>query len=160
MTAAAFRILLGLTLIVVWSAGPTFAVTLAFDENGNSSVGPGALALDPGPGGAAAALTYQLPFSVVPGDVFFGNEPGLVLGGDVVRFNSPVGAAGSTLVFYSDNIPIADSSGDTSAPPGVFYPNQVTIQEIGLEGTNSATYWSVTAASCPSRRAWSSLVSG
>jgi hypothetical protein len=81
-----------------------------------------------------------LSFSVVPGDVFFGNEAGLAFGGDVVRFNSAAGAVGSTLVFYSDNVPIADSLADTSAPPGALYPNQATIQEIGLEGTNSATY--------------------
>jgi len=113
------------------------AAIIAVDENGNGvgTVGPGALAPDPGPGGLASVLTYQLPFTTTAGDV-------LVIGGvddngailDVVRFN------GSTLVFYSDNIGGVDALADTLAPPGAFYANQVRALEVGPEGANGFTY--------------------
>jgi hypothetical protein len=60
---------------------------------------------------------------------------GLLVVFDYIRFNG-----NGTLDFYSDNVPTADSLGDTPSPPLAFYPNLVTISEVGLEGNNSATY--------------------
>lgn len=121
-------------------AGPIIGIDengTGFVQNGNSvqllsfSVKP-----DPGPGGAAATLTYNLPFAGTQGDVAFGAEPGVVFGGDIVRFNG-----NGTVIFYSDNIPSADSLADTSGPPGALYSNFFTTgPEIGPEGNNFVTY--------------------
>jgi hypothetical protein len=97
----------------------------------------GFLAPDPGPGGLASTLTFDLsslePF--VGGDVFL-LEPVTQFFLDVIRFN----AQQRTLVFYSDNIPGADAPADTPGPPGAFYNNQVRISEVGPEGANGAIY--------------------
>jgi hypothetical protein len=113
------------------------AALIAIDENGNSigTLGPGFIAPDPGPGGLGAVLTYRLPFIGVQGDVTFGFEPGIVFGGDVIRFNG-----NGTVIFYSDNVDGFDSLADTPAPPGALYPNLVAIQEVGIEGSNVAFY--------------------
>src|SRR6266849_2537228 len=90
-----FRILLGLTLVVVLAAGPAFADVIAFDENGHSSFGAiGVLGPDPS-GGLPLALTYTLPFgfSGLGGDVLFttlksvdgGSDEGI--NSDLVRFH-------------------------------------------------------------------------
>jgi hypothetical protein len=135
-----FRMLTGISLALVCSAGPSFAVTLAVDENGQSSFGAiGTLREDPGPGGLPAVLTYTLPFSVVAGDVLLSGESDGNQIFDVVRFNSVPGGP-STLVFYSDNVPTADSLGDTPSPPAAFYTNTATALEVGTEAANSATY--------------------
>jgi PEP-CTERM motif len=135
-----FRMLTGISLALVCSAGPSFAVTLAVDENGQSSFGAiGTLREDPGPGGLPAVLTYTLPFSVVAGDVLLSGESDGNQIFDVVRFNSVPGGP-STLVFYSDNVPPADSLGDTPSPPAAFYTNTATALEVGTEAANSATY--------------------
>jgi hypothetical protein len=104
---------------------------------------PGVLAPDPGPGGLPAVLTYNLlgPPSLVAGDVLM-TDAGVLL--DVVRFN-PAGTGGNpaypaSLLFYSDNVPVPDSLGDTPGPPGVFYANQVVIPEVGTEANNGAIY--------------------
>jgi hypothetical protein len=131
-----------LSLVAAWLpllvAGTAFAQgpVISFDEFGNGAFGPGFLAPDPGPGGLNPVLTYNLPFAGVPGDVFLhdANEPGNPFL-DVLRFNG-----NGTLVFYSDNIDGADAPGDTPAPPGAFYPNQVHIPEVGPEGNNGAIY--------------------
>jgi hypothetical protein len=122
--------------------------TLDFSAPGCSgSVSPlvGVLKADPGPGGLASVLTYDLggPPSLVAGDVLMQDG----VGGptlDVVRFN-PKGTGGNpdynaSLVFYSDNIDGSDSLGDTSSPPGSFYTNTLTIPEVGPEGNNGAIY--------------------
>jgi len=134
------------TALAVLTVIPGFAGTITVDENGHSLV-TGisgitflgfALAPDAGPGGAASALTYILPFTTVIGDVTFvsASDPGILFGGDVVRFN------GQTLVFYSDTVPgdVADSLADISAPPGSLYTNVATVTETGPEGNNRAFY--------------------
>lgn len=132
--------------LAVLTVIPGFAATIAVDEDGHSLVSaiPGitslgfALAPDPGPGGAARTLTYILPFTTVIGDVIFvsASDPGILFGGDVVRFN------GQTLVFYSDTVPgdLPESLADTPGPPGSLYTNVATAIETGPEGNNRALY--------------------
>ncbi len=126
-------ILLGLFFCSTAYAGPLIAI----DEFGNGigTLGPGFIAPDPGPGGLSAVLTYRLPFLGVPGDVTFGVEPGINFGGDVIRFNGS-----GTVIFYSDNVDGFDAPADTPAPPGALYANVVTVQEVGPEGFNAASY--------------------
>jgi hypothetical protein len=96
----------------------------------------GFLAPDPGPGGRSSALTFDLlgPPSLVSGDVLLNDAGFGIL--DVIRFNAATG----TLVFYSDDIDGVDDLADTSGPPGLFYANTVTLDEIGPEGSNGVTY--------------------
>ena len=120
------------TLLAAWVAIPAFAgpITISIDENGNGR--PQSIGTDPGPGGLTGVLIYTLPFPGVQGDVLL-TDSGVVL--DLLRFNG-----NGTVIFYSDNINGIDSIGDTLAPPGSRYPNNVTIAEVGLEGNNGATY--------------------
>jgi hypothetical protein len=114
-------------------------------ENPAVFVMPFALAPDPGPGGLASVLTYDLlgPPSLVAGDVLLQDG----IGGpifDVIRFN-PAGTGGNpsyhaSVLFYSDNTDPVSSLGDTPGPPGAFYTNIVTILEVGPEGNNGAFY--------------------
>jgi hypothetical protein len=116
-------------------------IQITVDENGNGTINgfapPSALVFslqdDPGPGGLANVLTYDLdnPPGLVAGDVLFQEAGGLIL--DVVRFNdTEVGAGGGvgTLVFYSDNLDGFDSLADTASPPGALYSNVITVSEI------------------------------
>ncbi len=106
---------------------------------------PGVLAPDPGPGGLASVLTYDMlgPPSLVAGDVLLLEA----IGGpflDVIRFN-PAGTGGNptyhaSVLFYSDNIDGADSLGDTPSPPRAFYTNILTLLEVGGEGHNGVVY--------------------
>jgi hypothetical protein len=135
-------------------AQQAFSVSIVVDENGNgrltNTAGANialsfALQNDPGPGGLDNVLTYSLvsPPSLTAGDVLFSGEPGLAFGGDIVRFNPTERCVDGTigcLVFYSDNIPIADSLADTSGPPLDLYPNTTTVLEMGPEGNNFAIY--------------------
>jgi hypothetical protein len=130
----------GLVLGSLCFAANTHAALITVDENGNGTIGGGSLRPDPGPGGLPSVLTYNLPFAATQGDVALSSttEPGFVglpVVFDYIRFNG-----NGTLDFYSDNVPIADSLGDTPSPPLAFYPNLVTISEVGPEGNNSATY--------------------
>ena len=138
-------ILAGLLLVIGSTAHAQFSVTITVDENGNggftntigfSSPLPGALAPDPGPGGLAAALTYDLlnPPGLVAGDLML-LEPGSVNISDIIRYNSSNG----TLVFYSDILSGSDSLADTGFP-SASYANTLTLTEIGLEGNNGFTY--------------------
>lgn len=126
-------------------------VTISVDEHGNSlfdspilgtATSPGVLAADPGPGGLAAALTYNLlgPPSLVLGDVLL-IEPGSGNISDVLRFNPANSATGypASLVFYSDNSDGIDALADTGLPTN-FYTNLVRIPEVGPEGLNGAIY--------------------
>jgi len=136
------------------AAQQAFSVSIVVDENGNGRLTntaganvalPFALQNDPGPGGLANVLTYSLvnPPGLTAGDVLFSGEPGLVFGGDIVRFNPTERCVDGTigcLVFYSDNIPIADSLADTSGPPLALYPNTITVSEMGVEGNDFAVY--------------------
>jgi hypothetical protein len=115
------------------------AAVITVDENGNGigTIGGGSLKPDPGPGGLPSVLTYNLPFAATQGDVGLSSiEPGfgLVIF-DYIRFNG-----NGTLDVYSDNVPIADSLGDTPSPPLMFYTNLITISEVGPEGNNGAFY--------------------
>jgi hypothetical protein len=127
-------------------------ILLTVDENGhgtlNGFLGPQALPFalqnDPGPGGLANVLTYDMlnPPGLVAGDVLLQDGPGGPIL-DVVRFNpNEVGAGGGTgaLVFYSDNVDGFDSLADTPSPPGALYANNITILEVGPEGQNGAIY--------------------
>jgi len=107
------------------------ADVIAIDEHGNGfgTLGPGFLAPDPGPGGLPLVLTYLLPFAGVQGDVLI-TDPGAFLN-DLIRFNG-----NGTVIFYSDNVPVADAIADTASPPLAFYANTVTINEVGPEGAN------------------------
>ncbi len=104
----------------------------------------GVLARDPGPGGLASVLTYDLlgPPSLVAGDVLLQDGVGGPIL-DVVRFN-PRGTGGAgypaSLLFYSDNVDGFDSLGDTPGPPLAFYANRLTILEVGVEGGDGAFY--------------------
>jgi hypothetical protein len=126
----------------------TADILITVDENGNGSALingtttvplTSALLPDPGPGGLASVLTYNLTsalsVSVTAGDVLM-NEPGAGLG-DIVRFNTTAGVLpsslpSSTLLFYSATPP-GGSLADTPTPPGALYSNQITLTE-GLNG--------------------------
>jgi hypothetical protein len=112
------------------------ADVIAIDEHGNGvgTLGPGFLAPDPGPGGLPLVLTYLLPFAGVQGDVLL-FDPAIGTFLDVLRFNG-----NGTVLFYSDNIDGVDAIGDTVSPPGAFYANTITINEVGPEGANGAFY--------------------
>jgi PEP-CTERM motif len=116
-------------------AGPLITV----DENGTGigTIGTGTLKPDPGPGGLPSTLTYNLSFAATQGDIGLSSvEPGFgTIVFDFIRFNG-----NGTVVIYSDNVPIADSLGDTPSPPGSFYTNLITISEVGPEGDNGALY--------------------
>lgn len=97
---------------------------------------PGVLAPDPGPGGRASALTFNLlgPPSLVPGDL-------LLLDGDllsdVIRFN-PAGTAPlypASVVFYSALEAVGGALADVGFPTA-FYQNIVRM----AEGTLGAVY--------------------
>jgi hypothetical protein len=116
-------------------------IGVSVNENGvgvlNGFLGPQAMLFgfqnDPGPGGLSSVMTYDLfnPPGLVAGDVLLADD-GLVL--DVIRFNpnqTGVGGGTGTLVFYSDNLDGFDAKADTSAPPGSFYANTVTLPEVG-----------------------------
>jgi hypothetical protein len=122
-------------------------ILITVDEDGNGTIlsggvifpTRGVLMRDPGPGGLAAVLTYDLlgPPALVAGDVLLQDG----VGGpflDVVRFN-PRGTGGNpnypaSLLFYSDNLDGFDNLGDTTGPPTQLYPNVRIIPEVGLEG--------------------------
>ena len=163
-TTTARAALIGATLLLCGS-GSAFAgafiganglvngnIVTTVDENGNGTINgflglqplPFALQNDPGPGGLAGVLTYSLanPPGLVAGDVLLQDGPGGPIL-DVVRFNPNEVCAGGTLgclVFYSDNVDGFDSLGDTPSPPGAFYPNNITILEVGNEINNGAIY--------------------
>jgi hypothetical protein len=91
---------------------------------------PGVLAPDPGPGGLALALTYNLlgPPALVAGDVIVMDPGGLIIS-DIIRFN-PAGtgtpAYPASFVFYS--LLGGGALADTGLPTGR-YTNTVTIFE-------------------------------
>jgi hypothetical protein len=140
-----------LLLSMSWGTG------LSLFAGGAPFVMPFALQSDPGPGGLASVLTYDLlgPPSLVAGDVLLQDGAGGPIL-DVIRFN-PAGTGGAaypaSLLFYSDNVDGFDSLGDTSSPPGAFYTNTVTILEVGSEGDNGAFY-----APTHDRRTWSAVL--
>lgn len=133
------------------AGGEAFAqapvITITVDENGNGTLVnpvnglfllPSFVAADPGPGGLAAALTYNLlgPPGLVVGDVLL-VEPGTAgVLTDLIRFN-PNG----TMVFYSD---ITGDGANALADKGFptdLYANTRSFVEVGPEGgPNGFTY--------------------
>jgi len=134
------RLALALTVASILLATQASGATITVDEFGNGSILltvpiplPFRIGNDPGPGGLNNVLIYTLPFGGIQGDVLL-NDPGIgVL--DVIRFNGD-----GTLIFYSDNIDGFDAPADTPSPPGILYPNTVTLTEVGPEGNARATY--------------------
>jgi len=101
----------------------------------------GVLAADPGPGGQASALTYNLlgPPSLVAGDIIILDNVGGPVS-DLIRFN-PAGTAASypaSLVFYSTDA--GGALADTGTPSSL-YTNTLTL----LEGPGGATFYTPTA---------------
>ena len=132
-------------------AGPVgvqdvFSITISVDELGHGRFTNTAgfdsplgffLAADPGPGGLASALQYDLlnPPGLTPGDVILRETVGGPVS-DVIRFNT---ANTGRLVFYSDSADGVDALADTGFPTA-FYTNTVTFVEVGPEGNNGFTY--------------------
>jgi hypothetical protein len=119
---------------------------ITVDENGNGTLlfpggSPipthGVLAPDPGPGGLAAALTYNLlgPPALVAGDVFLLEGTAV---SEVIRFN-PAGTGNpgypASLLFYSvnDDVDHPPNIADTGLPTA-FYTNQVVLPEVIIPG--------------------------
>ena len=147
----AFKCTALLALFLVATAGAATLATplITVDENGNGTIRstslPGVLTADPGPGGLASALTYNLlgPPSLIAGDVLLQELIGadLILS-DIIRFN-PAGTGSpsypASLVFYSDIGDGADTLADTGFPTA-HYTNIVTPVEVGPEGANGIIY--------------------
>jgi hypothetical protein len=141
----------------------TLPVTITVDENGNGSLvfddnppNPlsAALIADPGPGGLASALTYNLggPPSLTAGDLVI-HDPSSGTS-DLVRFNPliPGTPYPSSLVFYSiagegaladTGFPLASYTNEAFATEGVdgvttYHPTQGQPGFIG--GTFDVTY--------------------
>jgi hypothetical protein len=102
---------------------------------------------DPGPGGLASALTYNLlgPPSLVAGDVLIQELIGaeLVLS-DIIRFN-PAGTGDNSsypasLVFYSDNGGGVAGPADTGFPTGQYTNVLTTVEVVGLDGVTGLVY--------------------
>jgi hypothetical protein len=145
-----FALLTGVALSVVHIGGTAaqgFSVTITVNESGNgrftNTVGfdqplTSALLPDPGPGGLAAALTYNLlnPPDLIAGDLVLRELVGGPIS-DIIRFNP--NQNGGSLVFYSDFFDGGDRLADTGFP-SAFYTNIFTALEIGSEGNNGFTY--------------------
>ena len=128
-----------LTVLFAYLAVPrvaegAFSTSSAYsvDENGNGTVqiganpptsNPGSMQADPGPGGLASALTYNIGNSTV-GDLFL-TDPSTGTS-DIIRFN------GDTLVFYS--LAGAGDLADTGLP-SADYANTFTLVENTLGPT-------------------------
>jgi hypothetical protein len=139
-------------LLLHTASAQAIPILITIDEDGHGTIEnpavfvmPFALAPDPGPGGLASVLTYDLlgPPSLVAGDVFLQEGTGGPIF-DVIRFN-PAGTGGNpsyhaSVLFYSDNTDGFDALADTASPPGAFYTNTATIVEVGPEGNNGAIY--------------------
>jgi hypothetical protein len=103
----------------------------------------GVLIPDPGPGGLAAALTYNLlgPPNLVAGDVLILDSVGVL--SDIIRFNpAGTGAPGypASLVFYSD-LPAEPGYLADTGFPSALYANNITFLEVGPEeGPNGLVY--------------------
>jgi hypothetical protein len=126
------RLLVGILFASFTVASHAQATTAAIDvdENCNGTIItfatfplPCVLAQDPGPGGLAGAMTYNLlgPPGFVTGDLLI-NELGGGLS-ELIRFNT-----GGFLVFYSDNSDGVDALADIGFPTGR-NTNLVTLTE-------------------------------
>jgi hypothetical protein len=148
------RFLLGglLSALLLSSAfAQGFSVTITVDENGSNgtvsntngffSTLPVSRVQDPGPGGLAAALTYNLlnPPGLTAGDLILVEPGGTGTVSDIIRYNPQQN--GGSLVFYSDKTP-----GDTPPDladigfPTALYANTLLVTEVGAEGNNGLRY--------------------
>jgi hypothetical protein len=133
--------------------GQVFSITIDIDENCNGllsntagflSALPCAMAADPGPGGAASALTYDMldPPGLVVGDLILyeSSAPGAAIS-DVIRFNasSPLSQGPGSIVFYSDLLGGATAMADVGFP-SAFYANIASRFEVHAPGMNGFTY--------------------
>jgi hypothetical protein len=139
-----------IAIAIPQTANAQFTVNITIDENGHGqfsnssgfmSALPFTLQTDPGPGGLAGALTYDLlnPPGQTAGDLVLLENGGLV--SDIIRFNPSETCSGTTgcLVFYSDNFDGVDSLADIGFPTAS-YTNILTVNEVGPEGNNGFTY--------------------
>ena len=124
---------------------------ITVDEHGNGTIVfptgtfnmPGVVQADPGPGGLASVLTYNLlgPPNLTAGDILLVDSNSIP--SDVIRFN-PAGTGSSgyaaSLLFYSDPLDGLDSLADTLTEPGSFYTNFISLPEIGSATDNGAFY--------------------
>jgi hypothetical protein len=145
-----------LIAVIVFSAPYAYCqptpISIVVDEYGvgtfTNPSGPnpltGVLQADPGPGGLASVMTYDLhgPPSLVVGDVLIieGGDADSLLS-DIVRFNPAIPGTTypASLLFYSDNVDGVDVPADTGMPTA-FYANLLRIVEIGPEGNSYASY--------------------
>ncbi len=135
-------------MVLGWMASAQdFTVTIDVDENGHGTFTnsdeffatlSSSMQADPGPGGLASALTYNLlnPPGLTAGDLLL-IEPGAERISDIIRFNPQ--EDGGSLVFYSDNDEGTDALADTGFPTDQ-YDNTLIMEEVGLEGNNGFTY--------------------
>ena len=120
--------------------------TLDFTRCGNGITRlVGVLQNDPGPGGLANVLTYNLlgPPSLTAGDLHIFDSNGIF--SDVVRFNdyNTGGVQGypASLLFYSDPVGgVYDSLADISSPPQADYPNLLNLTEVVAGGVATVLY--------------------
>jgi hypothetical protein len=118
--------------------------TIQFPGNPASPF-PGVLAADPGPGGLASALTFNLggPPSLVAGDLLLQESlGGMVVLSDVVRFNPAGTSPGypASVVFYSDTDDLPLLLADKGLPTAN-YANTVSPLEGPLvNGWNGFVY--------------------
>src|ERR1700736_1783731 len=138
--------LVSAVLLTSASAAPITTITITMDENcsgtidGFTGVAPLScgLAADPGPGGLASAVTYDLlnPPGLVAGDLVLQEIAGAA-NSDIVRFNPQQN--GGSAVFYSDVFDAPTDLADTGFPTA-FYTNILRVIETGPEGANGFTY--------------------
>jgi len=139
-----------IAMAIPQTANAAFTINITVDENGNgrftnsngfNSALQSALQLDPGPGGLTGALIYGLlnPPGLTAGDLLIDEAPGVL--SDVIRFNPNELCFGTLgcLVFYSDNSDGGRDLADNGFPTA-FYPNSVTVNEVGPDGNNGFTY--------------------
>jgi len=146
-----------LLTLLLFMAGAAFADNyplITVNENGqgilnfgsgNVTALVGVLQNDPGPGGLANVLTYNLlgPPSLTAGDLRLFDTNGVF--SDVVRFNdyNTGGVTGypASLLFYSD--PVGgryDSLADINSPPTAFYTNALNLTETEVGGVSYVLY--------------------
>ena len=134
-------------LLTSASAQAQFSITITINENCNGTLTNTngffgnltcAFAADPGPGGLASALTYNLqnPPGLTAGDLIL-QEIGTTFNSDIIRFNPSQN--GGSAVFYSDALDVSTDLADTGFPTAL-YANNHSVIETGPEGLNGFTY--------------------